>query len=168
MTAIQFSVVLWATSHATDYCRLACDLFIFMECASPAVITLHAKEMFTRMSATGKPEYSDLIMEKSIGHTRKHMGKMYRKGNKKKFEHVCEEIPHLPNNKNVKQDLRNKQFGGKTSLSKRYDWLTPKSPLIKGYDLIHNQIQLWHHTNKPIIKHTGQPNPVYADQKSFD
>ena len=48
---------------------MACDLFVVMECASLAVKTLNAKDMFTRMSATGNPEYFDLIMEKSVGHT---------------------------------------------------------------------------------------------------
>ena len=61
------------------------------------------------------------------------MDKVYPKGNEKKFEHVCEEIPQLPNAKKIKEDLRNKSIGGKAGRSKGYDWLTPNSPLIKGY-----------------------------------
>ena len=52
LAAVCFSLTLWATTHARDYCRLACDLLIFWKCASPAMKELYAREMFTRIDAT--------------------------------------------------------------------------------------------------------------------
>jgi len=106
MTAIRFALTIWTTTHATDYCRLACDLLVFMECASPATKALYANEMFTRMTSTGKPQFTDLSMEKSVGHVRGQLGKKDRRGMEKKFEHVCEEIPNRPTEENVRQELR--------------------------------------------------------------
>jgi len=57
---------------------------------------------------------------------------------------------HRRPRRNVKQDLQNKSSIGKASWSKGCEWLSLKSLLIKGYDLIHKKIQVWHHTNEPI------------------
>ena len=65
-----------------------------MECASPATKALYANEMFTRMTSTGKLQFTDLFMEKSIGRARSRLREKDCQGMDKKFEHVCEEIPN--------------------------------------------------------------------------
>ncbi|KAL7523896.1 hypothetical protein ACHAWF_001595 [Thalassiosira exigua] len=111
---------------------------------------------------------ADLIMEKSVQHNRKKTGKVEQMGMDKKMEHAAEEIPNQPAQYLVMKDLRTKSEEDlRKSGSKTHDWLRNKSPIIKGFDLIHNSIQLWHPTEQPIIDGTPD-NSVRAKANEYN
>ena len=97
-------------------------------------------------------------MEKSVGHVRGQLGKKDRRGMEKKFEHVCEEIPNRPTEENVRQELRTGSAKTAKSKSRSHEWLHAESPLIKGYKMVHDDMQIWHHTEEPRIKKADQTN----------
>ena len=166
LTAVRFAMTLWATTHAVDYVRLGTDILVFMECASPAVKELYARKMFTGLIANGKSEHMDLIMEKSVGHSRQFTGKVNRPGMDKLVESVVEQIPSRSTEEHVRQELRT----GKTksgAKSKTHEMLNDNSPSVVGFDLIHNEIQLWHHELEPIIDETARKEPVRVEPNSF-
>ena len=82
-------------------------------------MVLYENELFTRLTAAGKPEHADLSMEKSVGHIRKIVGKVERPGMDKKMEHVCEKIPTLPTHEHVGQDFRSGSIKIKKSQARR-------------------------------------------------
>ena len=152
LAAVRFSLTLWATTHARDYCRLACDLLIFWKCASPAMKELYAREMFTRIDATGHSVPTDYYMEKSIRHTRGREGKKYRGGLEKSMEYTAMAITNETTQSQTHQTLRTGCTSAKTSRSRATEYLTDKSPLLKSFEHIHNKLQFWHPTNDPIIE----------------
>ena len=168
MTAIRFALTLWTTTHAVEYVRLATDLLIFMECASPAVKALYANEMFTRLTERGISEHTDLMMEKSVMHIRKFTGKNYYRGLERELEYVCESIPTRPTNESVQRELRTGSRGEASgNRSRTHEVLYDDSPLIIGYDIIHNETQVWHPEYEPTIKFDGDDR-IRAEPDSYD
>ncbi|KAL7525420.1 LOW QUALITY PROTEIN: hypothetical protein ACHAXR_000998, partial [Thalassiosira sp. AJA248-18] len=169
LASVRFAVPLWATTHAVDYVRLGADLLTFVYCAPPAVRVLYENEVFTRLTATGKAQPSDqaMEMEKSVKHDRRHMGKVDQgRVMEKKMEHVCNEIPNRAPGENVRRELRE---GSSTIYRSTGDeWLKENSPLIQGFRLIHHKIQLWHHTNQPIIGRGADRAPIFSKLNSYE
>ena len=128
---------------------------------------MYENELFTRLTATGKPEHSDLNMEHSVGHVHKHLGKVERPGMATKMEYICQRISKQPTDDHISQDLRSGTTAEKKSQLRRYEWLKDKSPLIHGHHCIHNEIQLWHHTNEPIIGLDKSNKPIYMEPNSL-
>ena len=143
-------MTLWATTHATEYCRLACDLLVFIKCASPATKSLYAKELMTRLTSTGKCVGSDGSMEKSVNHSRKYLGKKDRKGIDRKFEFTLGEVPNRPTDQNFREELQTGSSTSTGSTSKTHEWLKTTYPSIRRYEMIHCEMQVWHHTPEPI------------------
>ncbi|KAL9178464.1 hypothetical protein ACHAXT_003794 [Thalassiosira profunda] len=170
LTAVRFASTLWATAHAVDYCRLAGDLLMFHKCASPAMKELYANEIFTRLSAFGKSMFADENMEKSIKHFRDPIGKTERPGDatEKKMEAAAVAIPQKPPQAQVRQELRTGSAQPSSGKTRSHERLHENSPLIQGHELVHNQIKLWHPTDRPIIGDYGKPNPKYAEPNSYD
>ncbi|KAL7526067.1 hypothetical protein ACHAXR_001297 [Thalassiosira sp. AJA248-18] len=140
-----------------------------MHCAPPAVRALYENEIFTRLTATGKPQPSDQAMEKSVKHVRRHMGKVDQgRVMEKKMEYTCSEIPNRAPEENVRRELREGSSTFKSSCSTGDEWLRENSPLIQGFRLIHREIQLWHHTNQPIIRRGADRAPIFSKPNSYE
>ena len=152
LAAVRFSLTLWATTHARNYCRLACDLLIFWKCASPAVQELYAREMFTRIDATGNSVPTDLAMEKTVRHVREREGKKYRPGLDKRIEYTAIAITNETTQSQAHQNLRTGSTRANSGRSRATEYLSDKSPLVNSFEHIHNKLQFWHPTNDPIIE----------------
>ncbi|KAL7549786.1 hypothetical protein ACHAWF_015642 [Thalassiosira exigua] len=166
MTAVRFALPLWATTHAVEYVRLGCDLLIFWKHASPAMKALYKNEIFTGLTSQGESMPRDECMEGSVKHTRKYAGKVRSRGTEKKLEKTVSRIPDEKS-----QNLQQKKLRGgpnKTGNKPRTrNWFNPDSPAIRLFELVHNKMQLWHHTNQPIIGDYDKETPLYADPNSF-
>ena len=167
LTAVRFGLTLWATAHATDYVRLGLDLLQFMHCASPAMKKIYAEEIFTRLDAKGNPIASDLGMELTVKDIRKDCGKVYTRNHDLKVTAACNQIPCRPTQDGIQQKLRKGSIASRPSRSKGEEKLLDKSPLIKGYNQIHNEMKLWHPKDQPIIGGTAD-KPIYAKPNSYD
>ena len=155
-------------THAVDYFRLGTYLLTYMKCASPAVKQLYTNEIFIRLTATGDSKHADLAMEKTIKHVHGKVGKAERAGMDKMVEFVCEDIPNEAPEALLVKGVRTKSGRDTTSKSRSHGWLRDKSPLIKGFDLIYNGVQIWHHTNEPIIGKGSKGKLLYAKPNSYD
>ena len=151
MTSVRFALTLWATTHAVEYVRLACDFLQFMHCASPAMKELYANELFTRLSASGLPWFTDRIMEGSVKHIRSKLGKIDRPAMEAKMEYASLNIPAEMTLGGVNHELRTGETKSCQTRSRSYESLHENSPLIKSIELIHNRIQLWHPALEPVI-----------------
>ncbi|KAL7545247.1 hypothetical protein ACHAWF_013562 [Thalassiosira exigua] len=167
MTAIRLALPLFATTHAVDYVRLGCDLLVFWKCASPALKQLYANEIFTGLTSQGESLPRDECMEWSVKHTRKYTGKVQRKGMEKLLEKTVSRIPGEQSHNLVKEELRASEGKRGNAGPRTRDWLTTDSPAICLHELVHNKIQLWHHTNQPIIGDYEKARPTYAEANSF-
>ena len=83
-----------------------------------------------------------MLGTESVGHVRKHLGKVERAGMAKKMEYVYEKIPTQPTDEHVSQDLRSGSTTEKQSQSRRFGWLKNNLLSIRGHDQIHNDDQL--------------------------
>eukprot|EP00986_Skeletonema_menzelii_P002100 scaffold575_cov121-Skeletonema_menzelii.AAC.1 len=106
LTSVRFALTLWSTTHATEYVRLGCELLRCWHCFSPAEKQLYSNEVFTRLTANGKPEAADLNMEKSVLHVRNKLGKNDREGMEIKMEGACNKITEESTGREVKSQLR--------------------------------------------------------------
>ena len=167
MTAVRLSLPLFATMHAVDYVRLGCDLMIFWKCASPALKKLYENEIFTGITSQGELLPRGKCMEWSVKHTRKYTGKVERKGMKKLLEKTVSRIPEEKSDNLMREELRSKASISSGTKPRTRDWLTTESPVMCLHDLIHNKIQLWHHTNQPIIGDYDKETPKFAEPNSF-
>ena len=167
LTAVRFALPIWATTHAVEYVRLGVNLLSMMRCASPALLALYKGEIFTRMSATGQSLPADLIMEKSVGHLRKKVGKVEHPGMDQKIEIAINEIPNQPPQDLEMDTLRMGSYEARQCRSVGVDTLKEKSPLIKGFELIHSGMEFWHHSKQPIIDRDSKNNPIWAEPNSY-
>ncbi|KAL7540626.1 hypothetical protein ACHAXR_010257 [Thalassiosira sp. AJA248-18] len=167
MTAVKFSLTLWATIHAVDYVRLGCDLLQFWKCASPALKILYENEIFTGLTSQGTSLPRDECMEWSVKHTRKHNGKVERKGMQKNLEKSVSTIPSQRSDNLVRQELRTGNADGAKGTRRTRDWLSADSPIILLHDLLHIKMKFWHPTNQPIIGDYLKEKPIYAEPNSF-
>ena len=65
----------------------------------------------------------------------------------KKFEQSRKQIPNQPPQDLIMKGLRTGLIEERSGGSKIHDPLRDKSPLIKGFDLIHHELQWWHPTD---------------------
>ncbi|EJK60908.1 hypothetical protein THAOC_18675 [Thalassiosira oceanica] len=169
LSAVRLSLPIFAMTHAKDYVRLACDLLIFMKCASPSMRKLFQEEIFTRPTETGGSQPADQAMERSVKHMRQVCGKTYRKGLDKKLESAAATRPSMPTSVQTNEELRTGDSNVKTSRSRATKKVKVKSPLVSGFNYIHNTLQLWHPKDDPIVKPgAGGKKDVRATPSSFE
>lgn len=166
MTAIRFLLTLWDTTHAIEYVRLGRDMLMFMRCSSPAIKELYAMEISTRLTVTGLPEPADLIMKKSVQHVQKHESKVSRPGLERWIQSTCEKITSHPVNESISQDLCGRSASTKTKHSNE-EVLNFKSPWIRGFELIHIEIDLWHHSKLPITEKEAGKESICVQPGSY-
>ncbi|EJK63705.1 hypothetical protein THAOC_15623 [Thalassiosira oceanica] len=169
LSAVRLSLPIFAMTHAKDYVRLACDLLIFMKCASPSMRKLFQEEIFTRPTETGGSQPADQAMERSVKHMRQECGKTYRKGLDKKLEAAAATRPSKPTEVQMNEELRTGDSNVKASRSRATKTVKNKSPLVSGFNYIHNILKLWHPIDDPIVKPgSGGKKDVLATPLSYE
>jgi len=170
LTTVRFALTLWATTHATEYVRLGCELLRCWYCFSPAERQLYRNEVFTRLTSTGRPEAADQNMEKSVNHVRSYLGKVNRPGMEIKMEGACHKITEGAVGGQIKSDLRGQpqptgDDGGNSR--RRAKWVNPKTPLLKAFDMIHNEMTLWDSKNGPTLSCDSSGNRTHVKEGSI-
>jgi hypothetical protein len=164
LQCLRFALPLFAMTHKTDYVRLVTDFLVEWECASEAFKVVFSKFLYTQLTSTGFPVWSDLFMELSILDIRRHTGKVARRGLETKLEYVANQIPKRQKTGNVIESLRNGKQQQKTTRSRTHLVITDP---ITVFNRVHNTFQIFHHSEHPIIGRDKEGKPIYAEEGSF-
>jgi hypothetical protein len=162
---LSLALPIFAMTHKTDYVRLIIDWFITWYCASDAFKTVYTGFIFTQMTTTGFPIWSDLFMEMSILDVRRHCGKVARRGLKRKLEYVCNQVPKRQRRGDTMKALQGIEESRETNTRTH---IAVTDVLVKEFNHIHNTLQLWHYSEPPVIgRDTDTGLPIFAEEGDF-
>lgn len=169
MTALRFSLTMWTVTHAVDYVRLSTDIMIAMHCASPAVAAIYEAEILTGLTEYGESIHRDEFMEKSIQHIKSKTGKNERPGMMKKIEYITASLLHRPSQSRAYEQFRTgSHHGGSKEEGRYHEFLSADSVLMLLHQKIHNKMQLWHHTNLPIVGDFDKAEKKYSTPEGLE
>ena len=167
-TTLRFALPLFAMTHKKDYVRLISDFFVSWECASPALREIYDCFLMTQLGPSGHPMMSDLLIENDNRKTRQYCGKVATKDLDSRIEKsLTVSAGQKVEEGNIMKRLRTGGDATKVNRSKTHIITTPMSPIIILSDWIHNQFQLFHHEEPPIMGYaSSDDSPVYLEEGS--